>query len=328
MELQLGSTYNKQSVAHALNICNFPEDYRNKQRLRLQAIQYLLQYRNQQGSPRFQELQNIAVRMFDEFERERNIEGCREMTDVIYRFFPSIRNQILNRLRVLSNPTPRVITKTIYADTQNVHTTTLNKSVLKSVEKICRMHAHILTDDEAHKECCIENIRIEFVKLYPDKAKLIYDAINYINHSISKFDNITLRDIFISVWIWIHNHEHSKELELRLLEELKEMNGMCTTGHLARIANVIQGFTDDTDLMICISNKEQYTAIVKHYLEKSLKECRDEKVVDGMSEQNVEYSNFVKGKIAQKIPYWVKEYGEDINKYISKIVKDYTQVEL
>lgn len=59
----------------------------------------------------------------------------------------------------------------------------------------------------------------------------------------SKYNN-TLENILLKVWSYIEDHEHSEEMRKRLLEELEEMAGTCSSGFAGRLINTISGFGD------------------------------------------------------------------------------------
>ena len=54
--------------------------------------------------------------------------------------------------------------------------------------------------------------------------------------------NSTLVNILLKVWTYLSDHEHELEMKKRLLEELEEMCGTCSSGFASRLINVISGF--------------------------------------------------------------------------------------
>ena len=54
--------------------------------------------------------------------------------------------------------------------------------------------------------------------------------------------NSTLVNILLKVWTYLTGHEHEEEMQKRLLEELEEMSGTCSSGFASRLINVISGF--------------------------------------------------------------------------------------
>jgi hypothetical protein len=54
--------------------------------------------------------------------------------------------------------------------------------------------------------------------------------------------NSTLVNILLKIWTYLVGHEHEEEMKKRLLEELEEMSGTCSSGFASRLINVISGF--------------------------------------------------------------------------------------
>lgn len=352
MELQLKSWYTPQGLAHALNIVRFPEDYTNKNNLRVTALRYLFEnrHRDPRRCPNINELCRKSEQMFEEFVRQRDMPSANEIADIISHYAPVNRIRLLNRLREIEEERQnrivirnKPIKKTVYDDSQNVHNTKVNKSVLQSSQTLYDKYRHVLeleklpylSDDDnnkrigRHKDDCLIQIRDEIIKKYPDKTKLIRDGFHYIKTNVGTFGiGITLQDTLLAVWLWIQEHEHKAELEKRLLEELKEMHGYCSTGHLARIVNIIQGFTEEKELLVRISENEQYNAVIRQYLNKVLSSCQDEEIIDGMTEGSDKFKNYVRNKISDILLTWIDDYGKEILEYIPDIVNDYTKIEI
>jgi hypothetical protein len=90
-----------------------------------------------------------------------------------------------------------------------------------------------------------------------DKIRLALNRIGMDRVLYSKF-NSSLSNILIKVWTYIaSNTEHKEEMTKRLLEELEEMSGTCSTGFATRLVNTISGFGE---FNIMISWEEQITA--------------------------------------------------------------------
>jgi len=347
MDRQLRGDYTHQGMAHALNIYNFPNDYPSF--LQLNALRYLFRIR-QQGCifkelPKIPDLLNKARSLFDTYSRSRNTECMAEIADIVHTYSPYNKNELLDRLRNNPNgiveqiqdniqdnvPALKPIKKTVYEDSQNVHNSQVNQTVIKSAENLYERYKNMLQiEDRNFKEDCIENVRTELVKRYKEQKYIINSGIDYIktNTSIFGSQKLQMMDVFLSVWMFLTPHEHRQELESRLLEELREMHGTCSTGHIARLVNVIQGFTDEENLCIRISSNEQCNAVVKNYLNKELSQCQDEKVIDGIMEGNDDYKNFIRQRIAKKLLEWQKEYGKGMLANIAKIVNEFSHVQV
>ena len=347
MEFQLQNGYSTQNMIHAINICKFSKEY--TPRLRVMALRYIFMYIKDCKIPRIlpslETLLKIATDMYEDFTKSREREYISEIADIINTYGPDkYKNIFLNKIRNYDEkqintqsikPKPPPIKKTVYADSQNVHNSKINESVNKVVSTLYNMFKDQINlkdttpkENETFKNVCMDNIGEILIESYPNKKDLIIKSMEYIKSSIAVFgtdSNINLKDIFIAVWLWINEHKDSKDLITRLLEELKEMNGMCTTGHVSRLVNVIQGFTDDENLCIRISNSEQFNAVVRNYLTLELSKCTDEKVLEEMIDGGESYIRFIRRKIADRLLPWQKEYGQDILEHVVTITNDFSK---
>ena len=91
-----------------------------------------------------------------------------------------------------------------------------------------------------------EKIRISMTRIFIDRA--LY----------SKFNN-TLLNILLKIYTYIGYQDNETRIELhkRMLEELEEMSGTCSSGFASRLVNIISGYGD---FNIRISFKDQIIA--------------------------------------------------------------------
>ena len=170
---------------------------------------------------------------------------------------PKIENLSEDRRRVL------IKRRTVYDDGQNVHNTSVNEGVKANIRKLFEEFKNTI-----HPTNRINNLN-DFSKrltiLSKDKSQIVKKKINGTLDRIlidtSKFEcDTTLCDIVIMVWMKVKTSTHIPELEKRVLEEMEEMNGLCATGHLSRIMNILSGFFED--FSVGISFKDQ----IKNYV--------------------------------------------------------------
>ena len=177
--------------------------------------------------------------------------------------------------------------KTIFDNAQNVHTTQIEKSVILiydyiNIVPILEINGikidinyveKTLLDMIKKKNICdkicknnfnLEENILEIILLKPKvehfcsencKKKLdiqerILLSINRIKLDRTKYRNSTLSDIIVKLWSYIQSHETKDELEKRLLEELDDMSGTCSSGFLSRLMNVLSGFDEKFSLSI------------------------------------------------------------------------------
>ena len=86
-----------------------------------------------------------------------------------------------------------------------------------------------------------------------DKIKLALNRIR-LDQALYSGYNHTLRKILLKVWTYTEGHEYEEEMRNRLMEELEEMSGTCSSGFASRLINVISGFGE---FSIRISWEEQ-----------------------------------------------------------------------
>lgn len=82
----------------------------------------------------------------------------------------------------------------------------------------------------------------------------IYLSLNRIEIDRSSYLGNTLSRILVKIWSYIQNNEFKDELIKRLLQELEEMSGTCSSGFIGRLINSLSGFGE---LTINISFEDQ-----------------------------------------------------------------------
>jgi len=116
----------------------------------------------------------------------------------------------------------------------------LHKPNKKHLKKCCN-HCPICKKCIIRKkdECCSEACTIvqdRHSKIIISLNRIFIDRMLY-----SQFNN-TLVNILIKVWSYIDSNECKDEIIKRLLEELYDMSGTCSTGFASRLVNVMSGF--------------------------------------------------------------------------------------
>jgi hypothetical protein len=165
--------------------------------------------------------------------------------------------------------------RTIYDNAQNVH----NKAVEESVEDILKELVHRV-DTKMTNEQVYEEITEYLEKSNDDINK---DNVNYslkrIEVDNAKYGKTEMRLISVlnKVWCYIKTHEYSDELKKRLLEELNDTVGLCSSGYVSRIVNSLSGLTD---LSIRISYEDQIIANMGAKLNTKIMDIEDELVRD------------------------------------------------
>lgn len=323
----------EQGMAKALNIYNFWRDAEHHPALCTFGLRYLFKYNRQilkrYNYPNSAQLIQVAHDMMTAYLNTNNLQNAREIADIISEYHVNEGERFFQRLRALDEvKIENKVIKTVYADSQNVHNSKINNSVIRSATKLCELYNVKLENEIENKRqnsFILSEIEAILKRGHKNASAIIEKSIEYIRISTATFGEkrLSLCDILVSVWLFIINHAQRADLELRLIEELKDMNGLCSTGHVARLVNVIQGFTSSEELQIRISDAEQCKAVVGQYLSNVLKECKDENVLDGILDGSDAFVHFVRVKVADKLLEWKSTYGADSLPIIARIVNEY-----
>lgn len=98
----------------------------------------------------------------------------------------------------------------------------------------------------------------QFIKKYPAIYSRPFDHefFNVIELQSTYNETLNILNLFASIYFYINNSKHKEELLKRLHEELDDSIGMCLTGHVCRLFNVLKGFSNNFDVII--SDYEYY----------------------------------------------------------------------
>lgn len=206
--------------------------------------------------------------------------------------------------------------QTIVADKQNVHISYINNNVKAIATNIC-------TDFPAHKD--ILNSIKQKLATRPNYNVQVKKTIDFIQSNPTSFGiQCTLKDILSSVFLWIltSKGELRDELLTRLNEELYDANNMCSTGHIARLVNVLQGFTDDPRYILCLDPEKEIKKQIFAKFTRSLKDA-DENVIDGIVDKTPEYLLFMKNVADKNRIIWLAEFGAEHSEFIEQCISEY-----
>ena len=243
----------------------------------------------------------------------RRLQRGNEMINII-------RNFENNELEINNNENNfnRIIT--VYNDSQNVHSTDINNSILNACVR--------LIDIEQKTDFNYNEVLNSLLEISPDSKVSIETVLQRIEIDTSRFtvkdNSFNLYIVFSSLWNYIKKHPSFIELKKRMIEEIIAMTTYCTTGHLSRFINVIQGYTEDKDLQLRISDEEQIKSVVTHYLDTEFINAPDE-VIDSMISNNQKlFYDYIILKMNIKIPNIIEVYG-NIQEHIVTSIKRYSK---
>jgi len=163
--------------------------------------------------------------------------------------------------------------QTIYNNAQNVHAKDIEKSVLDIITKLSA-YPTIKINDEYITLSFVQDKVLEFqnemndIKCnnivcfnnkdgygrdenyfcssackisFENKTKVVV-SFNRISMDKALYCNNTISNVLLKVWSYIENHEEKTQMKNRLVEELIEMAGTCSSGFASRLVNTVTGF--------------------------------------------------------------------------------------
>jgi hypothetical protein len=326
MELKLSQEY-----VRALNVFNFPSDNNSNYSLHLKSIKTLIPYINNRKYSRFsptkEKILSRCTELYTLFINDINIFNRNwlipEVIDIVIQLDQTLGLQLLLRgeekvnIQIERKPNKKVV----YNDSQNVHNSSINSSVILACKELFRIYKHLLPKENIADR--LNDIKKELCTVKSNDTACITETIDYIIDSSSTYliehEIISLQEIFICVYLFILNHKYKFDLYNRLIDEFYEMKNKCTTGYLSRLINSIQGYTDNPNIVIKISEVDRYKGIICNYLNKQLQNA-NESILNGIIDRSKEYREFIYDAVCDRLLDWIKEIDK---KEITKIVNEY-----
>lgn len=148
----------------------------------------------------------------------------------------------------------------IFENAQNVHASNIEKSVHEILNQLLIYPTLKIKNeliDYEYVETNINNLLNNQTNIDPKVLERIKVSLNRIKLDRMLYSNSTLSYIIVKVWSYIINNKNKDEMLKRLLEELDDMSGTCSSGFLSRLINVVTGFGE---FNIHISFDEQIVA--------------------------------------------------------------------
>jgi len=259
----------------------FISNNKNMTMYRILAGQLLIQKCNSTGEVSIQKMtisqKNKVEGLLLSFAQDNNLDyNLRaDSADVLLRIGSNKYKENARDIIILLGRENKGV-QTIFNNAQNVHTEGIEESVVEILEFLSNtetMTIQPFVDEQKYIQPSVENrfherkyITFEYVK------KQIEDLLKNVKHNSSrekaKHDSIvekinislnrifmdralyskyscTLLHILLKVWTYISAQAGTElidEMKKRLLEELADMSGTCSTGFASRLANVISGF--------------------------------------------------------------------------------------
>jgi hypothetical protein len=245
-----------------------------------------------------------------------------EAADLLIRLgtpnFRQAGNDIIQSLGQLYVPSRN---RTIYTNSQNIHSIESVSSILSWLQE----EKKTVTMDDIYQWC-------KEYKEYKDncnESEVVLESVKRIMMDTGIYEGIYMTDIICIIFQRIQVSQHKKELEKRFIEELIDMNGWCSSGHVVRLVNVLQGFEEKATIRIPVREEIRsavYARLSYHMKKSCSKELQEELLLcfcqedKTLLEEFIEtYSPFDELKEEYKnIPYeeFITYYNQSIKEYI------------
>lgn len=325
-------------VNRAIDIYNFPDQ--NSVLLHLQSIRLLYDKRRYKESlnlrymPSVENLKQRLLSIHHDIMFSRNIQHINEFMDTVLHIqvaLPTLDidaqlneyNRYMN-INDQNRKTKLVSLSDLTKDKQNVHNSNINESVKRSVIRIMDLYRNSDELSISHKRNIIFMDIVNILKQRKNWSPKNDKSISFIESNISTFGiDTTLKELFIAIYLHITKRltDYKEELLDIFNDELKDMSGKCSTGHMSRLINILQGF-DDT-FSIKVDNNKIIKRFIYNYLNDEIKNFSED-ILDNMIENKDHIMDIVKKEIF--INKFKQEFGENYEehkRYIDECVESY-----
>jgi hypothetical protein len=223
------------------NAClDFLKNEENKIMYRILSAQYLLQNCDNQDNIK-DNIYNILYNFSTNEGVEYNLRA--DAADTLLTFgsedFKTKARDVITILGQIDG-----VVKNIYDNAQNVHTKEVEKSVGEILE-ILLAYKTIIIDDEPidfdYVTSQINNLNEDLNEDIKQKIKISLNRIEMDRTLYSK-QSSNLSNILVKLWSYIHDNEFKNDMSQRLLQELEDMSGTCSSGFVTRLVNTLSGF--------------------------------------------------------------------------------------
>ncbi len=179
-------------------------------------------------------------------------------------------------------------------NTQTVHLSSINKSIITSYNIILKyIQTHKIKVSKDHNSTISEIInKFHEFNLFDVSSFLKQQLLEFSIHSILEIKYVDLLTIVYAV---IKSHEDYKNLIERFHTEIVESTGVCFTGRMNRLINVLVGYIDG--VVVSISLKEEIQMSIQRLMDKlnkqeiTYKQTKDEIIKILNQEYEIDTSN-------------------------------------
>ena len=148
----------------------------------------------------------------------------------------------------------------MYENAQNVHLEEIEKSLLDVIEYFYNTQQPKVVNSYTYDSVKKEIDKYFETNIYNLNKEAIYISLNriYLDRAVYSKYNCSLTTILVRLWVYIQSQtsdDIKTEMFKRLLEELVDMSGTCSTGYISRLINTITGFDDNFGIRISFEDQ-------------------------------------------------------------------------
>jgi hypothetical protein len=217
-----------------MSLLEFIKDSQNKPEYRILGCQYILN----SGETK------VAIDILKNLANDENTpyNSRADSADVLLKYGNENDKTFAKCIIDILAKNGKNIIHSLYENAQNVHTEEIEASVLECIEYLQTIPIMKING----KEIDIDYVVDEIKKINDTVSDSILTSLNriYLDRALYSKYNCSLKQTLIRIWSFICDNEFRKELEKRLLEELHEMAGTCSSGYITRLINTISGYSD------------------------------------------------------------------------------------
>lgn len=213
--------------------------------------------------------------------------------------------------------------KTIYSNDQNAHDEEISEEVMLVAEKLLLWNKEHETEIPESLKTSIEKCLKPYIR--GNRKQILETVLARASVDTTTFgkSGFMIFDILYSLIQYINNRKSDKDVLIDILfDEMDNMKGLCSSGYIARLMNVLQGF--DENFFIKISFSQQLQASLSVKLAKGM-EGANEKIIYGVVDEKHRkyYLDFLCDMVNLNLQSLIETYGrKDVESNIVKVVEN------
>jgi len=188
--------------------------------------------------------------------------------------------------------------KTIYTNAQNVHSETIQESIIKIIRSLRKEFSNIKSVQT--QQYTLEDIQKQLEDVMSKEEKYDFSPFFFrVMTDPSRYERLSLADILILVYYKIQtfSDDIKQTCIKRLFEEVKETDNTCTTGYLSRIINVLSGFVEGEDFVLRMKPQDELRSAIFARIHASIRglpdQSRNDVLESIMSEDKSIFDDFM-----------------------------------